>query len=427
MIDRIKEVLKTQGIGKWRIVMEDRSASELFFLKNKLDMNRTKEVVEAEVVIYNDYEKDGESYTGQTSTKVDPTMSEKELTERFIDAYRAASFVKNKPFKLQEPSVSQNEYTKLETTDTLKAIIDAVYGFNNTYDANINSSEFFINQAHHHVVTSTGTDVQWRTGSVVIEVIADCVMNEQSVELGLFKTYGFDGIDQIRSDVEELLSNTDARAVAMEMPSMKSVDVLLGEESIVEFFQSYLARANGQSVFEGLSTYELSKSIYSEEISGDSVSIEILPELTGSPFNSRYDLEGTELKPTVILQDGVLERMVSNAKYAQYLDIEATGTMRNLRVGLGGLTSERLFERPFLQILAFSDLNVDPLSGDVGGEIRLARYFDGETYKYYSGGAISTNTKRVELTMELSSEMMFNCQYAGPKCVLLKGLEITGA
>ena len=74
-----------------------------------------------------------------------------------------------------------------------------------------------------------------------------------------------------------------------------------------------------------------------------------------------------------------------------------------------------------------SDLfQMDPLTGDFGGEIRLGWYFDGEVTKPITGGSISGNIKEVESEMYLSSETQRSNNFSGPKTIELHNISLAG-
>ena len=78
-------------------------------------------------------------------------------------------------------------------------------------------------------------------------------------------------------------------------------------------------------------------------------------------------------------------------------------------------------------MVEFSDFQVDSVTGDLFGEIRLAYWHDGETVTPVTGGSLSGSM------LELAGEMYFtreSAQYDNwriPAATLLKGVTVTGA
>ena len=53
MIDIIKRVLgNNQDINGWKVIVHETKSDELFFIGNKLDMNRSKNVADYVVTVY---------------------------------------------------------------------------------------------------------------------------------------------------------------------------------------------------------------------------------------------------------------------------------------------------------------------------------------------------------------------------------------
>ena len=52
---------------------------------------------------------------------------------------------------------------------------------------------------------------------------------------------------------------------------------------------------------------------------------------------------------------------------------------------------EEMKKDPYLEIIQFSSFVMNPMTGDFGGEIRLAYYYDGKTVTPVTGGSITCN------------------------------------
>ena len=79
----------------------------------------------------------------------------------------------------------------------------------------------------------------------------------------------------------------------------------------------------------------------------------------------------------------------------------------------------------FLELLVFSDFEVNPLTGDFSGEIRLGRYFDGEKTIPVSGGHITGNIENIHNNMFLSKKLQQNNNFIGPKTIQLFNINIS--
>lgn len=91
----------------------------------------------------------------------------------------------------------------------------------------------------------------------------------------------------------------------------------------------------------------------------------------------------------------------------------------------GSKTINELKEEAYLEIAAFSDFTVDSLTGNFGGEIRLAWYFDGSKVIPVTGGSISGNIMELQKELYLSKELQRDNNFIGPKAIKLINVTIS--
>ena len=96
----------------------------------------------------------------------------------------------------------------------------------------------------------------------------------------------------------------------------------------------------------------------------------------------------------------------------------------NVKVEGGKNTFKELKKGPHLELRVFSDFQMDEWTGDFGGEIRLAVYSDGTKEIPVTGGAVAGNIKKVQQSMQLSSELEISGNFICPKAVRLFGVTI---
>jgi predicted Zn-dependent protease len=81
-------------------------------------------------------------------------------------------------------------------------------------------------------------------------------------------------------------------------------------------------------------------------------------------------------------------------------------------------------KKPHLEIIALSGIQIDMYSHYIGGEVRLAVYFDGKEYHPVSGFSFSGNIEKCLSALVMSKETTVLQGYEGPKYILLKNMEI---
>ena len=80
--------------------------------------------------------------------------------------------------------------------------------------------------------------------------------------------------------------------------------------------------------------------------------------------------------------------------------------------------------QPCLDIVSMSGLQLDLYNDYIGGEIRLAYYFDGEKTVPVTGITMSAKLSEALSSMNLSTETGVSGEYDGPQRMLLKGIAV---
>ncbi len=432
MIELIKDVLnKFKDISAWRIVEEKIQSGEMFFIKKEMDMNRLKDVHYFKLTVYRNFEEDGIKYRGSSTANIHPTMNADEVREVIMEASFAAKFVKNpyyplvKPSNISQPALESN-FSKETLNDWLPKLADAVYSTDIYDDGEVNSSEFFLNNIYCRIVNSEGVDVSYTKHSGEIEFITNWRGVAEEVELyKLLSFANFDGT-LIQSNVKDMLMMSKGRAEAKPMPQLGNHKVILTGKAVINIFQYYRYQANAQAVYEKVSSSKVGENMQGEDIKGDRISIRLDPFIPNSIHSAPYDNDGFPLKPVDIIEDGVLKRYWGDLRYSYYTGMEPTGNMKNIVVRPGSKSVDEMKKEPYLELVSFSDFQMDPMTGFFGGEVRLGLYFDGKDTIPVTGGSILGNIKALHGNMYLSKELQYENNFVGPKAIEMFGVNVGG-
>ncbi len=432
MVDQIKQLLQElEGVYGWKLLEVSKSAAEVFFVKKTLDMNRAVHTLKYVVTIYVKFEDGGETYLGQSTTEIAPTMTVGDIRTVLADTKLAASFVKNKPFELPKPSeetptLEKVEFATAPLSTWIPKLTKALYKNDIYEEGGINSSEIFLNLKQVRLLNSEGIDVSYDTYESMVEVVADWNDGEEPVELFKIMDFGDYAPEVLAGHVADLILESKERAHAAKTPNLDGVRVILSGDAVKDFLRYYVIKSSARLKYEGISQNEIGQKLQGEDVTGDLVSIEMLPMLKGSSKSMPYDPDGMTIKPIQLVKDGELLALLGDSQFASYIGIEPTGQINNFKVDLGSTTHDEMTKEPYIELLSFSHFQMNFLTGDFGGEMRLARYFDGEKVSYLTGGSLSANIKEVQGNMKLSSEGTQHDNYVGPKHLLFTGLDIAG-
>lgn len=428
---------ENKEISAYSFVSSEITSKEMFFVKDKLDMNRAKDVVHTSVTVYKDFEADGKKMRGSALFKVFPQDSDDVIRTKIEEAAFAARFVKNEWYPLPLPSGEQEKNvctipSPIESLMKMHKVIYSIYSQDargrTLPAADINSAEFFATISNVRVVNSEGVDVSFVLQKNEVELITDAKGDEgdEDVEIYGYEVHGEVDTPALNLALMQQLSHTAGRAVAKKAVRILSINVILTGEAVPKFFQFYKNQASSQFVYSGQSRAKIGEA-FQKNCKGDKVSITLDPSMKGSPYSAAYDTSGIKLEKVKIFEDGVVKTYHGDARYAHYLNIKPTGVIENMEVAPGSISnSKELCNSPFVEISMFSDFFMDQTTGNFGGEFRLAQWFDGKDFHHITAGSIQGNMFQVQDNMFFSKEIMQKGEYKGPQIVLIPNMEIVG-
>jgi predicted Zn-dependent protease len=432
MDERLGKLLaRTPGVSDWKLVERRVEARELFFVGREPDMHRSKAVRHLGLTVYRDFEEGGTPYRGEVRISLHPEASPAELSRWIEQAVFAAGQVRNEPFPLVEPSGAQpappeSRFSQRPLTEWLAPLSEALLDHEAVEGARVNSVELFLNHVETRILNSRGVDVSYSGFEGYVELIVEAAGPTGEVELYREIRFSDYEPDRLRAEVVSELELARDRAAAEPMPLLKRADVILRGEPVRELLRYYLTQSAAESIYNNISRFKAGDCLQGETVRGDRLTIRGEPYLPGSPASSPWDGDGFPLAGTAILQGGVLRRIWGSPRFCHYLGVEPTGALPNTRVEAGSRSLEEMRGGAALEAVVFSDFHSDPITGDFGGEVRLAYLLDGRRRRPVSGGSISGNLKALHGEMYLSREQERRGSFEGPRAVQLFGVSVTG-
>ncbi len=417
-MERIRKALETAGIPDWTLVEAKNEGAELYFVKKQLDTRRAKDTTVYHVTVFRN--EDGK--TGQNTIKLLASYSDEKMARDIRDAYTAAGFAMNPGYGLPEPVKAplvkkEGQLFELPLAEIAGRMAKAAFARDTRKDSFINSLEVFANRGTLRVVTSRGTDVSWETASVNGEFVVQ-VKEPEDVEMFFLFEYDSLAEEALAVKTEEALTFVKDRAVAKKIVPTGTYDVLISGENAAEFMNYYGARSSSMMIYSHYSQWEIGKDVSG----GGTDPLDITLRAT-EPFS----LEGIPMKDRPLLEKGVLRTIHGGQRFAEYLAIEPTGAYEKSSCENAGTASfEDFRKKPVIWPVMFSSFDVDIMSGDFGGEVRLGYWSDGEKTVPVTGFSISGNLIDAQKTMETTTERYTSKSYDGPFAFLVKGVSVSG-
>ncbi len=423
-MEKYINILKASGADAWEIIDTKTTGWEFYFIGHKLDQNRAKDVEHITLKVYKMLE-DGSM--GIASAEVSPTESEEGLKKIAADLVYQATLVKNKPYKLNPPRKAEPIKADLRPLEEeAKRFIDAMNSVHETDTEDLNSYEIFANQCTRRLINSEGLDITEHYPSSMVEVVVNARKDGHEIELYRLYHLGACNPKTLKADVEETLQIGKDRLLTKPTPALGKAPMVLSTDAALEVYNYFLDNLNAALVVRRMSSFEPGKPL-AENIQGDKITLEAVRVLPDSPSNFAYDPEGAPIRDCVLIKDSVPQEYVGGRMFSQYLGLEDAFSVSNWKAYGGTRSADELRQGKFLEVVEFSDFQVDSMTGDIFGEIRLGYYHDGEGHVTpVSGGSVSGNRMDNLADMYMSKETRQYSDALIPAVTRLESITIAG-
>ena len=418
----IEKLLKESKATEWKINSTKTESYELFFVHSKLETVRATDTDSTTVTVYLDH--DGKK--GQASFKIYASTSEDEAKAKIHSALEKAALISNEYYALPEgealDGAIKSNIADLEPRTVASKIAEAVFSSDMLGMGSVNALEIFINKYTVTVKNSRGMDKREIKYSTMVEAIP--TWNEgESVELyEAIRTAEFD-YDQIKSEIEAKMREVRDRGRANAPESKLSCPVVLPADELSRLFGELAHTLNFASVYTKQNPFSEGDAIQKSP-TGDKITVTMRGQLKGSSASALFDADGTTLRDVKVIENGIAVAYFGGDRFAQYLGRTATGELSCYEVECGTLTDDDLNSAPYFECVSMSGLQLDIYNDYIGGEVRLAYYFDGEKKIPVTGISISGKLSDALNSIKLSNESKQSGRYKGPKLARFEGIEI---
>ena len=294
----------------------------------------------------------------------------------------------------------------------------------------LTAAECFGEIQHTHLVNSLGIDAEQQSTQVDLEFVLIGRVGEREAET-------FTAIRRRRAsdmDVEAVIQERAQHTIDT-LKTRKSVTwqgpVVLRNEALTTFLAGdnlngsvIQTLASAASKYAGISPWELGKPVFRGEVPGDPLTVwanRCLPYGAGS---NRFDAEGLGAQRVQIIQENMLTAFTASQRYADYLEIPATGAFGNIELPSGKTSAADLLAEPYVEIVQFSWFNPDPITGDFATEIRFGYMVENGVRKPFKGGQLVGNYMDALANVNWSEETGFFGGYQGPTTARFNELRI---
>ena len=423
----ILDLLRSSGADGWTVSDERRRGWEFYFIRHALDQNRARDAEHITLTVYKRFSEDGKDFLGSASAEIAPSASPAEAEKLIEQLLSEAKLIRNPLYTLREPS---GEAAPIAKAPDLRAIsgdfLRAMHSVEESAEADVNSYEIFADCVERRFLSSTGVDVTEIYPASMAEVVVNARRDRHEIELYRMYRSGSCDAASLKANVEETLRFGRDKLRARRTPALGKCDVVFSTDDAIRIYEYFIDRMSTNMIFQGMSDCEVGKRVCPDG-SGDAVTVRALRTLENSSCNGAYDREGAPVRDMTIIEKGVAKSLFGSRMFSQYLGLEDSFIPGNFAVEGGTAPAAELRQGRYLEIVEFSDFQVDASNGDIAGEIRLGYLHDGDAVTVVEGGSVSGSMRELAGSMRFSRERRQYDNYLIPAVTRLMGASITGA
>lgn len=419
----INKILKAnKKISDYEIISSKKESSELFFVLKKLEINRATSTESISINIY----VDSKNLRGSSTVLVTSADDEKSLNKKINDAIKKAKAALNKYYPLSSNQKKiDNKLTKeVDLNEVAKKVGVAIIVADHYKKGWINSTEVFVSRTTLEFINSKGVKQKEERLNIEFEIIP--TWSNEKEEFELYKYYKSNKLDSkaITAEVEEILNLAKARSNAVKLNKVKikkGTPVLIQGEMADLIVDTIEENATYMSKFMHQNHYDLK-----DAISNNKFDLTLKSNIKGC-FNSRsFDGNGIALSSKKLIKEGKLVNNYGDIRFGYYLLNDVSKVSGNYSVcQINNYDTFAYKKIPHIIIDHFSSPQMETDSGYFGGEVRLARYFDGKKYIPLTSFTLSGNIYDALKDVKFSKEETTTNSYKGPKYFIFDSLKLS--
>lgn len=419
----IKLLQDNSKVSDYKINIHRKETCELFYIHGKLETVRRTDNCEKEVTLYIDHD----GFKGDAQFYIYPSTTKMQIEALISEAVEKAALINNHPYSLPQPEIGEyiisSNFSTYDAADLASLISEAVFDANTLAGASLNSVEIFINKHTETVLNSRGLHKTQERYDAMVEAIPTYNGAEQSVEL--YEQYNFSEYDhknitnEIASKLQEVKNRFDATSPDFPL----NCKIVLNKLELSELFWNIADDLNYSSVYSN-SNLRSKGEFIQKDPNGDKIGITMFGQIPGCIRSSKFDNDGLSLGSIRLVEESKVVNYYGSNRYGQYLNEIPTGNLRCLSVDTGSADEAEFSVSPCLEIISMSGLQVDFYSDYIGGEIRLAYYYDGNKVIPVTGISISGSLTEVLQDIRLSQKATIYNGYFGPEKAILDHFKI---
>jgi PmbA protein len=429
LADALKKALAANGsVAGWTLRATETRSRELYMARQESEAERQIEGQRAVATIYTGTDAE----MGSATVTLTPG-EEKLAPDRVEAAVQIAASTSIASFPLPGP-------TELPAVSTVDAKLkekpaqalqelrsQLLAAVKKESDIALASAEFFAHDDRERLENSGGL-VADRSGTRVVAEVVLLGMDDSGGEAEKQALRTRRRVEDLEIDdwVRELSAHARDAARAEPGPDWQGT-VILPANTLRNFFQPVIGQASAERAYRRDPSLELDQPVYRGEAIGELLRLGSDPTLAFGTMSNRCDPDGVAAKPVTLVEDGIFKQRWAELRFAHYLGIPPTGSFANLTIGTGTRYERDMRdEAGILEVVAFSWLNPNPVTGDLASEVRFGYLSQGMARTPIRGGLLTGNVFEALANCQFSREDRFVGDGRVPAAMRIENLRLVG-
>lgn len=422
MMKDIADKITAYGFSDFKIIKVRSKENQLYLLKEQIEAKRTIESQYYDITVYTDHKGADKMLRGEYNFVYKPRA---DLDFYLEQAKFACSLIKNRYYGLVSTAAHSHvellDHSLQDPVATGTDLTETIYGSVKNANVHLSSAEIYLKRSEITLLTSTGVEMSKNKDLIEIEItlIGKTGRKEQEMNFHL-KRRRIEDL-RLQQRIEEYTHHT-LNALNAEVPPSGKAHVAISASEIYRLMSPVIFHSSGKAKDQGMSRFISNERIFSR--SENDFTLKTSGIIPFGLYSDPFDDDGISGQEHAIIERGVFKKHWTTKRYADYLGVEPTGSFKNLVIEPA---SKSVFaEDSYYEIVQFSDLSPDPITGDLVAEIRFGYHTEADKKTPIKGGSVGCNVFEAIQHAHFSNECIFEGNYLGPKVVFLKGLSISG-
>jgi len=422
MTKKLAETITARGFDDFKIIEVQSNDKQLYLLKDSVESKRTVESLYYDVTVYADHKSTGEKMRSEYNFIYKP---DGDLDFYLEQAKFACSLVKNRHYELQRavepPNVELLDPRLDDATATGADLAHTIYKNSRGHGVRLSSAEIYLKRSEITLTTSTGIECSKLKGLIDIEItlIASEGKKEQEMNFHI-KRRRIDDL-RLQERIAEYVKHT-INTLNVKIPNSGKANVLFKASDIYGLMSPIIFHSSGRAKDQGMSRFNPNEAIVGK--SANEITIKTSGIIPFGLYSDPFDDDGIPGQEHTIIDHGIFKKHWTTKRYADYLGVEPTGSFKNLVIE--SPSDSPVAHDDYYEIVQFSDLSPDPVTGDLVAEIRFGYHVQNGKKTPIKGGSVGCNIFEALQNVYFASDTTFEGRYLGPKFVILKNLSISG-